>query len=1324
MPWTSVINSGILAVHAALVPSGSQGEVVLFGGDEHWGAQQESVPGQLFKKTRIYDVASHTIVAATPPSPDSDVFCAHHAFAADGRLLIVGGTSKWPEGDIHEHRLDYLGHRRCWLYNPRGRTWVETARLNKNPTQPDVETSGGRWYPGCVTLGNGDVFTCFGHPMQGDSRHRNTLPERYNVAANAWINAPKVMGDSGPPNGMRPLFYTRVFTLPNGQLFFATPMPYDHATAANDGTYVSCRYDPASGDYVGHKIPQPPEGGYHEWYRAAVLLPLLPEEAYRPRALFCGESQSRKIDLGDPTGEWQPTVARDAPARPRIHVNAVILPTGTVCMVGGVDPANPESPVPQAEIFDPGIDWGTGTYSGTEDWSTDAGMATQTRNYHSTALLLPNGKIWTAGGNVNQSPGDPATVGVKTIELFEPSYIAVANRLQINSSPRFAPYGQPFEIGLDRPATNVERAALIRAGSSTHSTNNDQRYVGLAITARNGNTLTVTAPPNGNVAPPGYYMLWVVDSSDNPCQVARFVRLGHVGCSVFTDRSTFSEEEILSLGGGGQATINNALYVYFDGWLDGELSGDPSFALTWAATGAAVDPADLTLIPAGRLVENRPGGADVPQRITFPFHVRFANMDAFASVVDELQVRATFTLGPHTCSETIDLTKSPNPYMTDIDPAVNNPGWLSTDVRVFPTAPGTTKFGTVTQGSGGASAARTFIRAAIDRLNAAPGQFTTLDPTQEGSKLILWTDVMGIPLFNYVVAKVRYRANTTVAQRVKVFFRMFNTVGTALEYSRQGTYRHNGPGANTVPLIGRDGAGNLVSIPFFVSERVETRAGRPGAQAMTGQPLDASYEIKDITPTPGVEVTMFFGAWLDFNTTGKRFPRNVGTSDGPWDEAQCQSIQELVRGRHQCIVAEVYFEPDTTDPGETPGSSDNLSQRNVAILFSDNPGGPDSHTVLHTLDIKPSSLPKIPEGVVPEAIPVGGSLPGPPVAALAAVQRTGPDELFFRWYNLPDDSEVTLFFSDIDTAEIERLAALRLSPLAFTIVDKHTVRFRAGDAAWLPLPGGRDANIPALLSVSLPDTVTYGEEYRVSVQQIDGQSRQVIGAFEFTIPVSSAELIVDEEKRTLSVMKHIATTIPPTDRWYPIFLRYLHGLGKRFRALGGDPDTVHGNPDGSGDPYVPKPEEPDRPGRGRPCLEGWAVSLLLALALVLLGVVDSPGARAVIGAVAIVALAVVVRFWAVRCCGRLRCALLDHVLLGAAAAAAVLGILLVSDYDGDFLHEALLLAGLIAATAAVLSFVLRCRGACCDEVEPECAPAGVVRAPPVRPPPRTLRPEA
>lgn len=358
---------------------------------------------------------------------------------------------------------------------------------------------------------------------------------------------------------------------------------------------------------------------------------------------------------------------------------------------------------------------------------------------------------------------------------------------------------------------------------------------------------------------------------------------------------------------------------------------------------------------------------------------------------------------------------------------------------------------------------------------------------------------------------------------------------------------------------------------------------------MTTQPLHTTYEARDIAPNPsGDEVTVFFGCWLDINQTRRRIPIAPGGSDGPWDEASCRSIQELTRGRHMCIVGEVFFEPDLTATGEAPDSSDNLSQRNLAILHSDNPGGPDSHTVMHTFEIKPSLIPALP----PEALGLGQGLAMPfGIANVATVgKRYRLDELIFRWHNLPPDTEVVVYFSDIDTAEIQALSALRRSPLACEIVDRHTLKFKVAGLTWIPIPGGRALNIPALLSVKLPSTVVYGQVYDMTIHQVSGRDRRIIGSTEFRIPVSKAELILDDELRTLSVFKHIVTTIPTDNRWYPLMQRYVHHMGLRVDALGGDATTVHGNPDGSGRPYDPRGDRPgtepggdggDKPGVGR-----------------------------------------------------------------------------------------------------------------------------------------------
>lgn len=1215
MGWNPAeIDSQILAVHAALVPNGPQGEVVLFGGDEHWGNQQESAGNGSWKKTRVYDVASHSLVAGQVQSPDSDVFCAHHVFIGDGRLLIAGGTSEFPnDADGHDHALQFLGHSRCWLYGPRQRKWTETSRLNRNPGQPDEARSGGRWYPGLVALGDGSAIAFYGHLDRNDYRHRNTQPERYLPSRASWVLLPNELGKPGPPDegGRRFLFFVRGYILPNGKIFSATPLPTAFAAAPglSDGAHFSTAFDPATGTFVAPQASSA-DGVHQGWDFPSVLLPLLPVDGrYNARILYWEGAQAKWLDTDATPPTWTNTGPRAAAVatRQRQYANMVLLPTGQVCVVGGVRIPNPEDPVKQVELYTPDIDWTTGAYGpGNGSWSLEPGDAINTRNYHSTALLLPNGKVWVAGGNVNGGPGDPAVVGIRKIELYEPPYIATANRILIQGAPRMLSYGQPFDVLIDRAATNVARAALIRNGSVTHSTDNDQRYVGLAIGNRTGNRLSLSAPPTGNVAPPGYYMLWLVDTAGQPCQVAPFVRLGHVGCRVIADRSTFSEEEVQALGGGGNASFGGALYADYDGFLGSEVAGSPTASLSWVG-GGAIPANQVRLQYAGRLNEINPPDPDVPTRVTFAFDLIFETMDAFSGWLDKKAIVARFDFGTLRCEARLELTKSPNPYMIDIDPIAQNYDWLSTDVRVFKARFGQDRFG-VSLGWG-AGAPTAFIRQLIDRLRSGATSFDALpvdgpDATLDGAYFSGW---LPLPTCNFAVARVRYRATATTAQDVRCFFRLCNVAATGLEFDTSTVYRST-PGASPVPLLGIAG-GQIVSIPFVNAPRIETIDGRAGATGMANQPLDPNYDIQDIVPaSSGAEVTAYFGCYLDINTPAKRFPAAPG-GDGPFPEASSLPVRDLLRSWHNCLVAEIVFAGDPTAPGSTPSNSDNLSQRNLAIVGLENPGQAASRTAMHTVEISPSKLQ--PGQLL--ADPTDGS------GRSRAARKRGvyPDELFFHWHNCPPDTRVTLYFSDLDTEEIAAMLRTRISPPAFEILDTGTIRFRVGDCAWLPLPGGREVRIPALVSIELPDGIVEGQTYRVTIRQVNGTTSLIIGSVTIEMPVSKSAFLRFETERQLSFMGHILGTLASNDRWRPLHTRLVQHLAAKVDALGGRSSEVYPNPDGSGRPYRPidwKPgddfpkhgfgtPEPGSAGAGgtpQSASLHWAILLLLLLILLIL----------------------------------------------------------------------------------------------------------------------------
>ena len=122
------------------------------------------------------------------------------------------------------------------------------------------------------------------------------------------------------------------------------------------------------------------------------------------------------------------------------------------------------------------------------------------------------GRVWAAGST-------STLVGAETrIDIYSPSYVG-QTRPTVQSAPTNVGYGRVFNVTVGN-GNQIQRVALIRCGSVTHGFNSDQRYVGLAFN-QSGNTLTITAPPNGMIAPPGYYMIWVITSNNRPCELPR-----------------------------------------------------------------------------------------------------------------------------------------------------------------------------------------------------------------------------------------------------------------------------------------------------------------------------------------------------------------------------------------------------------------------------------------------------------------------------------------------------------------------------------------------------------------------------------------------------------------------------------------------------------------------------------------------------------------------------------------------------------------------------------------------------------------------------------
>ncbi|HWB72680.1 MAG TPA: galactose oxidase-like domain-containing protein, partial [Egibacteraceae bacterium] len=434
-----------------------------------------------------------TLTAGGAAAPQlANLFCAGQAFLPDGRLLVAGGEREKPSV------------RGLHVFTPDG--------AGPGSWRPVGQLPAGRWYPTCATLRDGRVIIVAGDNWTPGSRVANKTFAVYDPVSGLQPPRPApFVGEGGYAT------YPFVALLPNGKLLvhLGTRTRFlDTATLTFDPLVVEAAARPGR------------NGRTYHLQGTCVLLPLSPVSApaYRARVMVFGGGGATPtgirtpatatceiLDTGAATPQWQPTPPM---TRPRVMPDAVLLPDGTVFVGNGSSTGvadNGANPVYEAELYDPA----------TNTWRVLDQMRVP-RLYHATALLLPDGRVMTAGTDSMWNP-DPFHESQLRVELFSPPYLFRGGRPTIGGAPAEVGYGATFAITTSDPE-QVAAVALLRAGSCTHSFNSDQRHVALAIVARSPATLTVQAPPNGNVAPPGHYLLFVLNGDGVPSE-GRFVRL-------------------------------------------------------------------------------------------------------------------------------------------------------------------------------------------------------------------------------------------------------------------------------------------------------------------------------------------------------------------------------------------------------------------------------------------------------------------------------------------------------------------------------------------------------------------------------------------------------------------------------------------------------------------------------------------------------------------------------------------------------------------------------------------------------------------------------
>jgi galactose oxidase len=388
-------------------------------------------------------------------------FCAGHAFLPDGRLLVNGGRAN----------EDGEGIPNTNLFDFATQSWTASSPM-KN----------GRWYPTTTTLPDGDLVT-----IAGTDINMITVRDPEIWHNGSWI---ALTGASlALPQ------YPRQFVAPNGNLFYAgEAQPSRWLTLTGTGAWTMGPARMTSARDYGSAVMWSPG---HVLYVGGGDPPTNTAEV---------------INLNASAPTWQWTGWMHVARR---QTNLTLLADGTVMVIGGTSASgfnNEAGAVHAGEIWDPA----------TGHWTIVPSNAV-VRTYHSTAILLPDARVLVAGN------GDASIASNQySAEIYAPGYLftatgALAARPTIIAVPTSVGYAQQFVVSTSN-ASSIAEVTFIRLGSVTHAFDQNQRMNYLAFAPVAGG-LQVTTPASSNLAPPGYYLLFIVNTQGVP-SLAKIVQIG------------------------------------------------------------------------------------------------------------------------------------------------------------------------------------------------------------------------------------------------------------------------------------------------------------------------------------------------------------------------------------------------------------------------------------------------------------------------------------------------------------------------------------------------------------------------------------------------------------------------------------------------------------------------------------------------------------------------------------------------------------------------------------------------------------------------------
>lgn len=461
---------GIVAIHSTLMPTG---KVLFFYNNPSFGDEE-------LGRVMVWDPVTKTGVRRDVPA---NIWCAGQTLLADGRLLVVGGNLQY-----QTDTTAFKGLNQIWIFDPWTETWTRGPNMRH-----------GRWYPTATRMADGRVLITAGWDESGGGASANNRDiEVYTPAADGTGPGTVQLVGSEDID-----YYPHQFQLPDGRVLIAGPRIDDTFYVNRDQNYAlsdapDLKRDRAYGFSAGVLLPGPPSGS-----STVMLIGGGGQDAQGGNVADGLTETTESFNAAQPGATWQ---LRAPLPQPRRNVNGVITPDGDIIAVGGNTQGASNGYQEESLLYDPNAN----------SWTPLASQG-EPRGYHSTALLLPDASVLSAGDDTDPGGGPSNDVA----EIFTPPYLFRGARPAIASAPDSVGYGQPFTIG---SPSQVSRAVLMAPSAVTHGNDMNQRHVELAISP-SAVGVVAASPPSPNVAPPGPYLLFLLNAQGIP-SAARWIWVG------------------------------------------------------------------------------------------------------------------------------------------------------------------------------------------------------------------------------------------------------------------------------------------------------------------------------------------------------------------------------------------------------------------------------------------------------------------------------------------------------------------------------------------------------------------------------------------------------------------------------------------------------------------------------------------------------------------------------------------------------------------------------------------------------------------------------